>query len=148
MELKIPPPIIFLLVAAAMWLIFSLGLVATIAVPSMIALVVFLLGVAIGIVATMSFSKAQTTIDPRNPQETSQLVDTGIFGLSRNPMYLSLTLELCGVVLYLGDPLNIVLLLGFVVYINKFQIIPEERALKQKFPQAFAAYQAKVRRWI
>jgi protein-S-isoprenylcysteine O-methyltransferase Ste14 len=150
MELKIPPLVLLVITGLLMWGVSALSLVSPI--ESMLlgpmALIVFLIGLGIGLWAAMTFKKANTTVDPRVPEASAKLVCTGIFNLSRNPMYLSMLLELAGLALWLGNPLNVVLLVFFVWYINKFQIAPEERALKAKFADEVQSYHAKVRRWI
>jgi protein-S-isoprenylcysteine O-methyltransferase Ste14 len=50
--------------------------------------------------------------------------------------------------MYLANVLTLLFLLGFVWYMNRFQIEPEERALASLFGSAFAAYAVRVRRWI
>ena len=63
-------------------------------------------------------------------------------------MYLGLALILLGWAIYLG---NIAALAGlplFVLYINRFQIAPEERALAERFGAEFEAYRSRVRRWL
>ena len=150
METKIPPPLLLLATGALMWCLYKFGPVAayesTLLGP--IGLAVFLIGLGIGISGAMTFKKVDTTIDPRNPGEASTLVDSGVFGFTRNPMYLSMVLELAGFAIYLGNPLNLILIVLFFGYITRFQIIPEERALHDKFPEAMADYCSRVRRWV
>jgi protein-S-isoprenylcysteine O-methyltransferase Ste14 len=63
-------------------------------------------------------------------------------------MYLGLLLELTAWAIFLANPLPFLLLPVYVIYINRFQIGPEERALTSLFGREFAAYQSRVRRWI
>ncbi|MEP5623254.1 MAG: isoprenylcysteine carboxylmethyltransferase family protein, partial [Hyphomicrobiales bacterium] len=67
---------------------------------------------------------------------------------SRNPMYLGMLLILGGIACYLGNPLNALVLTGFIVIISRVQIKPEERALLAKFGDDYQAYLASVRRWV
>ena len=83
-----------------------------------------------------------------NPGAASSLVTSGIYRFSRNPMYLGFALALLAVAVYLAHPVAPAVLIGFVVYINRFQVEPEERALKAIFGDTFAEYAARVRRWI
>jgi protein-S-isoprenylcysteine O-methyltransferase Ste14 len=150
MALIIPPPLLALLTAVFMFAVSSSGLTTTIQsnLTTVLALAVFVTGLVTGLAALLSLHSANTTIDPHRPQKASKLIRHGIYKLTRNPMYLSLTLMLASVMIWSGDVLNIAPLMFFVWYINKFQIIPEEKALQQRFPSQLPAYKASVRRWI
>jgi protein-S-isoprenylcysteine O-methyltransferase Ste14 len=82
------------------------------------------------------------------PESSSSLVVSGIYKLTRNPMYLGLLLVLLGWAIYLTNVLVFLLLPAFILYINRFQIAPEERALTALFGQEFAAYKSRTRRWL
>ena len=75
-------------------------------------------------------------------------MQSGLYAFSRNPMYLGLSLGLFGWSLYLSAPLSLLGLAGFMFAITRLQIIPEERALEERFGEEFSAYQTKVRRWL
>ena len=109
---------------------------------------IFVLGVFIGIVAVYAFRKAQTTVDPRNPDKASKLVIVGIYKISRNPMYLGLFFILLAFVIKLGNLYTVPVLILFVWYITTFQIKPEEIALKDLFGEDYLNYLKTVRRWI
>jgi len=95
-----------------------------------------------------AFGLARTTVDPLNPEKASTLVVTGIYRWSRNPMYLGILVILCGWGVLLGSFFNLILLAGFVWFINNYQIKPEEQALLALFGDDFQAYMQQVRRWI
>ncbi len=81
-------------------------------------------------------------------ERASNLVNWGSYQYTRNPMYVALALLLLAWTVWLASP---VLLLGptfFAVFIDRFQIAPEERFLQQKFGADYAAYRKKVRCWI
>jgi protein-S-isoprenylcysteine O-methyltransferase Ste14 len=63
-------------------------------------------------------------------------------------MYLSLLLYLLGWAVYLSNVLALLFLPAFVLYMNRFQIKPEERVLLSRFGPAYAAYKGRVRRWL
>lgn len=113
-----------------------------------LSIYLLLLGFGIDLWAILSFKKAKTTINPMRPHKTSALVDTGVYEFSRNPMYVGLFLILSAWAFQLRNGWNAVVLIGFVCFITLFQIIPEEKALEELFPEAFEAYRSKVRRWI
>lgn len=96
----------------------------------------------------MAFRRARTTVNPLNPEAATALVIVGVYRYTRNPMYVGLATMLVGWAVYLAAPLA---LLGppiFVLFIARFQIVPEERALAEKFGREFADYRKKVRRWL
>ncbi len=82
------------------------------------------------------------------PSTSSSLVIKGIYTLTRNPMYLGLAIILLGWGVYLANPVSLLVLPCFVVYLNRFQIVPEEKVLESIFGADFKAYSAKVRRWL
>jgi protein-S-isoprenylcysteine O-methyltransferase Ste14 len=105
-------------------------------------------GLAFAASGFMAFSRARTTIDPVNLEAASVLVTNGVFRISRNPMYVGFTLMLTAWVLFLAAPWTIFGVVGFVLFIWKFQIHPEERVMRAKFGQPYDQYIQTVRRWI
>ncbi|MES9926257.1 MAG: isoprenylcysteine carboxylmethyltransferase family protein [Candidatus Thiodiazotropha endolucinida] len=106
------------------------------------------LGVVISLLGVLEFRKAKTTSDPRVPQQTTSFVKSGIYRLSRNPMYLGFLLILFGWAVYLSQVLSLLLVIAFVLYMNRFQIALEERFMLEKFGDEYVSYKSKVRRWI
>jgi len=105
-------------------------------------------GFAIAAISMGLFRRAKTTIHPLHPEAASALVTEGIYKFTRNPMYLGLLFLLIGWGLFLANPVNIIILIGFVLVMNILQIIPEERALLANFGQSYQDYKARVRRWL
>jgi protein-S-isoprenylcysteine O-methyltransferase Ste14 len=95
-----------------------------------------------------SFSRAGTTVNPMKPDSASSLVVSGIYTLTRNPMYLGFLLVLLGWASYLSNLLSFLFLPAFIWYMDRFQIYPEERALASLFGEEFASYKSRVRRWL
>jgi protein-S-isoprenylcysteine O-methyltransferase Ste14 len=150
LELKIPPPLVALLMAVAMWGV-SLATTA-IAVPAFVrvgaAIALALAGGGISLVGTIAFRRARTTVNPMKPQSTSSLVTGGIYKFTRNPMYVGLLFVLLAWGVFLSSGWALVGPLVFVLYINRFQIAPEEKVLSLMFGSAYSAYMARVRRWL
>lgn len=150
LELKVPPPVVALLVAGAMWIISRFT--PLLAIPPFVlgtaAIAIALAGASFMVAAVMTFRRAGTTVNPKKPAETSALVSSGIYRASRNPMYAGLLLALIAWTVFLSAPWSLVGPLAFVVYINRFQIVPEERMLLAKFGEAYAFYKSKARRWL
>ena len=105
------------------------------------------MGFVMGFTGVVTFLKAKTTVDPRKPRASS-MVTWGVYTVSRNPMYLGGLIMLLGWAVFLSNALAFLLLPGYVLYINRFQIAPEERALTALFGQPYAAYRMRVRRWL
>ena len=105
-------------------------------------------GFAIGIAALFGFKKAKTTINPMTPEASTALVITGVYRLTRNPMYLAMLVVLGAWALVVSNFAAFLLLPLFVAYLNHFQIEPEERALRARFGAEFERYRRNVRRWL
>ncbi|GIU38097.1 isoprenylcysteine carboxylmethyltransferase family protein [Shewanella schlegeliana] len=105
-------------------------------------------GVFCAIAGVISFNRAKTTVHPLKPETASALVTSGIYRFSRNPMYLGMALALCAWACYLGSIWSVVGIAGFLLYMYRFQIRPEERALEAIFGQEFIGYKKRVRPWI
>lgn len=150
LEHKIPPPVVALIVAAAMWMnsISGPNLDLPFAVRIGVALAIAAVGVYCDLLGFLAFRKAKTTINPLKPQKTSALVTTGIYRFSRNPMYVGLVCFLLAWTAFLAALWPLAGPILFVFYINRFQIDPEERLLAQRFGEEFSAYKARVRRWV
>jgi protein-S-isoprenylcysteine O-methyltransferase Ste14 len=168
LELKIPPPLVALACGFAMKGIAMLAEGGAAAAGTggtatstplddatggwpalrILAVALVLLGLAIDVVGVLSFRRARTTVNPLKPANTSALVTSGIYRLTRNPMYLGMATLLAGWAAWLGTPWALAGVIAFVAWITRFQIVPEERALSHLFGGDFDAYRARVRRWI
>ncbi|MEO8195487.1 MAG: methyltransferase [Thermoanaerobaculia bacterium] len=149
LELKVPPVVQFAFCAAA-------GYGLSRAVPALAfrlpgttvaAGLLALAGAGIGAAGVILFVRLRTTVNPHRPENASAVVASGVYRLTRNPMYLGLLLALAAWSLYLSNAAAALALPAFVAYMNRFQIEPEERALTSKFGAPFIAYMAAVRRW-
>lgn len=143
--LIIPPPILCLFIAIAMYF---LPKIASYSVHFAIIAFVISLSFLIALSSVMHFFICKTSINPRDFKGTTKLVSTGIFRFSRNPMYLSLLLMLIAWVLWLGNSLAWLGIIVFVLAINQFQIAREEAYLESKFGDEYRRYKQKVRRWL
>ena len=150
LELKVPPLAVFLIAGALMWAISRATPALRFVVPNrhVIAAVLALTGLCVGLVGVGSFRRARTTVNPMSPASASSLVTSGIYRVSRNPMYLGLLVVLTAWAILLSNALSFAGLPAFILYMNRFQIEPEERALELLFGGDFAAYKARVRRWL
>ncbi|KIC07061.1 isoprenylcysteine carboxyl methyltransferase [Morococcus cerebrosus] len=90
----------------------------------------------------------RTTVSPFNPEQTEHFVSDGVYRFSRNPMYAGMGCWLVAWAGYLAHPLPWLFLAAFVAYMTRFQIMPEERVLAQKFGAEYESYCRRVRRWL
>lgn len=145
------PPL--LLTAITAWLMWALSREAPdldlgLGGASLTSMGLAVLGVFVCLAGVVSFRRAGTTVNPMRPDKASALVVSGVYKVSRNPMYLGFLLVLVGWGVFVSNLLALPLLLGFVIYLNRFQIGPEEEALRASFGVRYEMYEAKVRRWI
>jgi protein-S-isoprenylcysteine O-methyltransferase Ste14 len=150
LELKIPPLGLVIIAALLMWLAAAYFPTLNFQFPfqSVVAWVIGLLGALACALGIIEFRRAKTTVNPIKPDSASSLVRTGIYSRTRNPMYLGFLLILAGWSIVLANILALLVLPGFVIYMNHFQIKPEERVLKSIFGDDFKAYCVEARRWI
>jgi len=147
---RIPPPVVGLIIAAGMWGVSSLGPSFTLPAPAGDGVIALFLaaGLAFDVLGILAFRNASTTINPLRPERASTLVTGGIYQVTRNPMYVGVAFLLLAWAVHLSALLPFAGPAVFVLYITRFQIIPEERVLRQAFGQDYADYCARVRRWL
>ena len=145
---KILPITYFLgFIVLAVLLHFLLPLRQFLAFPwRLLGLVPLVIGIVLNLLADQTFKKHKTTVKPF--EESKALVTGGVFRISRNPMYLGMTLILLGVALILGSATPFVVVLLFPVLLDRIFIVPEERMLENTFGDQFRLYRNRVRRWI
>lgn len=150
LELKMPPLALTLVLAAVMWGVATATPVLALVLPWRIELAVVLaaVGLAFAAAGVVAFRRAKTTVNPTAPGTASMLVAGGVYGISRNPMYVGFLLLLAGWAVFLGHVLGYVFPPAFVLYMNRFQILPEERALSERFGRSYLDYLQSVRRWL
>lgn len=146
----IPPPLLALAAGALIWAIARKTGLPALDFPGRAALAVLVAGAGllIDLVSVAAFIRAKTTVNPLAPDRSSALVIGGLYRFSRNPMYLGMLLILLGWTFWLGQPLALAVAALFVILIERLQILPEERALEEKFGDDYRAYKKRVRRWV
>lgn len=150
MRFRVPPPIVALTGALAMgWLDRHAPLLRWLVPPwNRIGLAFIATGFAIDLTAVTTFFRERATIDPIRIERTTRLVVSGLYRVSRNPMYLGLLLVLFGFGLWLGSlsPLAVVVAVERIVVVS--QIRHEEAVLGERFGDAYREYARRVRRWL
>ena len=150
LENRVPPPLVVVLIASAMSV--SAWFIPAIEIDNVlrfgVGVTVIAVGLSIVVQGARTFWRNKSTINPVDLESAAALVTSGIFRFSRNPMYIGFTTMLVGWAVCLGTPWALVGPVAFVLFTNRFQIIPEERVMQAKFGQAYDDYRARVRRWI
>ena len=146
---RVPPPIVLIGFIAMAWGLSGPEVAQGVSVLQwLVVLVIFLIGSGFLCLGLVGFRRCRTTVNPLQPHAATTLVTSGIYSVSRNPMYVGFAFWLLAWVIWLGSGLSVIALLGYVSYIHWFQILPEERALMQRFGEQFRDYQQRVRPWL
>ena len=146
--MKIPPPILVLILVVSSCL--SSKKIDVIHIPNqtLTSILILLIGILILIIPVSKFIKSKTTIDPIKFKKVNKLVTSGIYKYSRNPMYLGLLLiVISSSILYLNI-YSVTTPMIFYYWINRFQIKREEIFLTEKFGKEYLLYMTRTRRWI
>lgn len=143
-----PPPIIYvcgLALAFALDWIWPIALLPT-TVQFAVGVPLIVLGFSLIALAFLRFRKAGTNVEPYKP--TTAIVTDGIYGVSRNPIYLAMTVIAVGIAIAADNAWVVPLLVPTHVVMHIGVIAREERYLEGKFGEDYRRYKASVRRWI
>ena len=146
----IPPPLFYVL-------IFIVGLILQNKIPIADALfqlrsikvlgIIFLIIAAFFLARSLrQFFQSKNTVILIKP--ASSLQKTGIYGISRNPMYVGLAVVYLGITCFIGNWWNIILLPLLILIVQEYVIKREEKYLALEFGQQYEEYRSKVRRWL
>src|SRR5512146_2294956 len=108
--------------------------------------VLLIAGVEFVVLARREFARRGQHTDPGHP--TTSIVTTGVFSISRNPLYLGAVCFIAGIGLAANLPWVLVLLLPGFIACHYVLIVPEEKYLSAKFGNEYVDYSASVHRWI
>ena len=132
---KIPPPIVTLLCIGIIYL-FESQIEYSEPDLKVVGLIFLILGLIIIFSAVLKFIKTKTTVDPTRPYKTSNLVISGIYKITRNPMYLGMLFLIMAYAIYNNNVMGSIIIPIFIFYINKFQIEPEEIEMMKNLEKA------------
>jgi protein-S-isoprenylcysteine O-methyltransferase Ste14 len=145
-----PPPLIYLGFLLAGW-----GLDALLDLPGLgletnvrrsAAFVLVIAGLLMDGIAAGHFRRAGTAVEPWKP--TTALATTGLYGFSRNPIYLGFAVTYVGFGVAMDSALALAFLVPCLLIIDRFVIQREERYLSVKFGETYESYRSRVRRWL
>jgi protein-S-isoprenylcysteine O-methyltransferase Ste14 len=145
---NIHPPIvalIFIVIAYFLGRFAPLPFVAPLILRNTGLLLTFV-GFLLGIGAFVEFRKSRTTLDPHG--SVKQLVTSGIYRFTRNPIYLGFLLMVIGLPLNSGLYWGVVMAPFYIITMDRLVIEREEIYLEKKFKDAFTSYKSRVRRWL
>lgn len=150
LQLKIPPPVYAISIGLLMWLLNRyFPLVHLTDAPwNRVGIAIMIIAGSLDLWSLFLFLKKHTTANPMKPQNTSGIVTTGLYKISRNPMYVGLLMILTGYAVWLGSLTPFLMLPVFYALITEMQIKPEEKILEQKFGDEYLNYKHRVRRWL
>ena len=149
-ERRIPPLALALLVGAGMWTTSRLGPTLAVSIPGsrVAALVLAVSGAALALAGIVAFRRAGTTVNPLTPGAASTMVRTGVYRVSRNPMYVGVMAALLAWALWLSHVVALLWLPVVFAWLDRVQIPAEERGLGSRFGEEFDSYRRSVRRWL
>ncbi len=132
---KLPPPLVAFVFACLMYAIGYVTPLINISTVLKYAgiVVLFSTGALFCLCGVFEFRRANTTVNPLSPESASSLVTTGIYSITRNPMYVGFVLFLLAWSVFLSSVWSVACVLLYVCYIHRFQIFPEEQALEKIF---------------
>ena len=143
----LPPTYLVSSIIAMLVLYFLFPMSGIIRFPwNLLGIVPLAIGIILNLVADGVFKKTGTTVKPF--EESTTLITTGVFRISRHPMYAGMVLILIGIAVLMGSPTPFVVIPVFVVLMEVIFIRIEETMLEEKFGEDWLAYKGKVRRWI
>ena len=120
------------------------GIFRQILTPAGVVLIIT--GIGFIVLARREFAYFSQPTDPGHP--TSKVVKTGVFSVSRNPLYLASIIVILGLALALNILWAVVMLLLSMIICLYVLIIPEEQYLTEKFGEEYLEYTASVHRWL
>lgn len=147
LDLKVPPAVVAGLAVVAQGLL-TRRRRRTTPIGAAVAASLAAAGVAVGVRGIVGFQRARTTIHPQRPEESTALVTDGVYARTRNPMYVAMGLGLFGVAAFTGRAVALLPIVGYVAWLDRFQVQPEERVLAERFGEVYDDYRQHVRRWV
>lgn len=143
----LPPTYLFLAIVVMVMLHFLFPAVEVICFPwKILGAIPLVFGIVINTIASNAFDGIETTVKPF--EESTALIMTGVFRISRHPMYLGMVFILIGIAILMGSLTPYTVIPVFAIVMDMVFIRVEEGRLKEKFGGSWLEYKDKVRRWI
>ena len=146
----IPPPLLYVLIfIAAVFIQKEIPIEDALfqLVTTKIAGIVLLIIALFFLVRSLrQFFQSKNTLILIKP--ASSLQTNGIYSISRNPMYVGLTIVYLGVTCFIGNWWNIIPFPLLLLIVQEYIIKSEEKYLEREFGQQYREYRKRVRRWL
>jgi protein-S-isoprenylcysteine O-methyltransferase Ste14 len=143
----LPPTYFFVAIVLMVMLHFLLPLAEVTHYPwLLLGCVPLFLGIAINLITDKAFKLNNTTVKPF--EESTTLITTGVFRITRHPMYLGMILILFGIALLMGSLSTFFVIPVFAFLMDHNFVKVEEKMLAEKFGEDWVKYKSRVRRWI
>jgi len=143
----LPPVYLFFAIVAMFLLHFFAPLAIVVVYPwLLLGCVPLLLGITLNLSADRAFKKYNTTVKPF--KQSTTLITTGVFRITRHPMYLGMILILTGLAFFMGSVTPFFVIPVFAILIEKIFVKAEEKMLADTFCNNWVDYCSKVRKWI
>lgn len=146
--MKIPPLALMALCTALAAVLARVFPILRFDAPGWLVLLVAVAGALFMLPAVVSFVKHKTTVSPMTPSDATTLVRSGIYAITRNPMYVGMLIMLLAAVLHLGALSGFLAVALFYILIDRYQIRLEEQQLLKIFGSAYRDYAQSVPRWL
>ncbi|MCL4392653.1 isoprenylcysteine carboxylmethyltransferase family protein [Patescibacteria group bacterium] len=145
--MKIPiPPITFIISFILSLILYEFFPTFHIKSIDILSIALIIIGILFVVIAFISIKRHKTSIDPNDIP--SVLIKSGIFSLSRNPIYLGMLIILFGLDFYFFSVLSFLNIVIYFIILNYYVIPKEERNIESRFDSAYLEYKRKVRKWI
>ena len=146
--IKIPPPILVIILTVSIYLSSKKIVLIHLPYRYLISTILLSIGFLVILNPVINFIKSKTTVNPIKFKNVNRLVTSGIFKISRNPMYLGMILIVLSSTVFYLNIYPIFTPFIFYFWINRFQIKREEKFLTEKFGEEYLLYKTRTRRWI
>jgi protein-S-isoprenylcysteine O-methyltransferase Ste14 len=113
---------------------------------NLLGILLLIIGGALNLIADAAFKKENTTVKPF--EKSTALVVSGVFTISRHPMYLGMVIILLGIAILMGTLTPFIVVVIFGILMELVFVKPEERMLEEQFGATWVAYKMKVRKWV
>ncbi len=144
----VPPLALLFICAVCAFALANLIPIVTFTAPLWLVAFELVIGAAFLLPAVTIFVKHETTVSPLSPSSATTLVTNGVFGMTRNPMYVGMLLLLLGFALWLGAISSLAMVVAFFALVDRKQIPAEERSLLDNFGDDYRSYCKRVPRWL
>jgi len=143
----LPPTYFFVSVAIMVLFHFLIPVFVIARYPwNLLGIIPLVTGVFLNLKADAAFKREQTTVKPF--ERSRALVTTGVFQISRHPMYLGMVLILLGIAILMGSLAPLVVIVIFAALMELVFVRTEERMLEERFGPEWIAYRKNVRKWV